>query len=186
MNVFAVLTPTLPDRRSLLDECAASVRAQTIPCEHMVAEDAVREGPGRVRNRLARKTDAEWLVPLDDDDLLDPDFLEVLLPHLTDADVVYPWCRVEGLDEWTPNRLYRPDPLLTFNFIPVTAAVRRNLWMRVGGMRDEPVEDWRFWQRCLGEGARFKCVDEVTWTYRVNASGTSRNEWQSVPRAART
>jgi glycosyltransferase involved in cell wall biosynthesis len=180
MSEFAVLTPTLPERRSLLEECEASVRAQTVPCVHLVGVDAAREGPGVVRNRLAEGTDADWLLPLDDDDLLDPDYLETLLPHLADADVVYPWCRVEGKDDWTPNRLFRADPLLSFNYIPVTALVRAELWAEVGGWRDEPVEDWRFWQRCLGAGARFKCVDEVLWSYRINASGSSRNAWNNV------
>jgi hypothetical protein len=178
MSEFAVLTPTLPERRLLLEDCKASVSSQTVPCTHLVGVDLRREGPGRVRNRLARSTQAEWLLPVDDDDLLDEDCLEVLSQHLEGADVVYPWCRVEGLDEWCPNRLFRPDPLLTFNYIPVTALVRAELWADVGGMRDEPYEDWRFWQRCLGAGARFRCVDEVLWTYRIQAG--SRNEWKAA------
>jgi glycosyltransferase involved in cell wall biosynthesis len=178
MSEFAVLTPTLPERALLLEECRASVAAQTVPCEHLVGVDAARVGPGAVRNRLAEGTDADWLLPLDDDDLLDLDYLETLLPHLTDADVIYPWCRVEGKDDWTPNRLFRADPLLTFNYIPVTALIRRDLWAEVGGWRNEPVEDFRFWQRCLGVGARFKCVDEVLWSYRIGVG--SRNEWKAA------
>jgi glycosyltransferase involved in cell wall biosynthesis len=178
MSEFAVLTPTLPERALLLEECRASVAAQTVPCEHLVGVDTDRQGPGVVRNRLAAGTDADWLLPLDDDDLLDLDYLETLLPHLTDADVIYPWCRVEGKDDWTPNRLFRADPLLTFNYIPVTALIRRDLWAEVGGWRNEPVEDFRFWQRCLGVGARFKCVDEVLWSYRIGVG--SRNEWKAA------
>jgi hypothetical protein len=178
MSEFAVLTATLPERRSLLEECEASVSAQTVPCQHLVGVDELREGPGPVRNKLAAGTDATWLLPLDDDDLIDPDYLETLLPHLDGADVVYPWCRVEGLDEWCPNRLLRPDPLLTFNYIPVTTLVRAEVWAEVGGMRNEPYEDWRFWQRCIGVGARFVCVDEVLWTYRIQAG--TRNQWETA------
>lgn len=177
MPDFAVLTPTLPDRSSLLEECKASVSAQTTPCQHLVGVDVDRQGPGLVRNQLAASTNADWLLPVDDDDLLDPDCLEVLSGHLEGADVIYPWCRVDGLDTWTPNRLFRPEPLLTFNFIPVTALIRAELWREVDGMRDEPYEDWRFWQRCLGLGARFKCVDEVLWTYRIQAG--TRNQWET-------
>jgi glycosyltransferase involved in cell wall biosynthesis len=184
MPEFAVLTPTLPERKSLLEECKASVSAQTIACTHLIGVDSDREGPGVVRNQLAASSDADWFLPVDDDDLIDPDLLEVLSQHLDEADVIYPWCRVEGLDEWTPNRLFRPDPLLTFNYIPVTALVRAELWRDVGGMRDEPFEDWRLWQRCLGAGARFKCVDEVLWTYRIQAG--TRNQWETAsPSTAR-
>ncbi len=147
--------------------------------------DEDREGPAAIRNRLAKQTDADWLIPLDDDDLIDPNFLEVLSQHLDGADIVYPWCRVQdfipGLPAWTPNRLFRAESLLRFNFIPVTALISHELWDAVGGMDEGvEVEDWRFWRKCLAEGARFRLVPEVLWTYRRGYSGTSRNEWQAA------
>lgn len=185
---FAFLTATLTDRQSLLEECRASVSAQTVAAEHLVGVDVSREGPATIRNRLAADTDADWLIPLDDDDLVDADFVERLTPHLDGADVVYPWCRVKdflpGLPPWTPNRLFRAENLLRFNFIPVTAMVSHELWDAVGGMPENVAnEDWRFWQRCLAEGARFRCVPEVVWTYRRGISSESRNEWQSLAAA---
>ena len=174
----AVLTPTLPERANLLEECKASVSAQTVPCSHLVGVDEKREGPSDIRNRLAASSHADWFLPLDDDDLLDPDYLELLAPYLDKGDVVYPWCRVEGKDDWTPNRLFRADPLLSYNFIPVTALVRADLWREVGGMRNEPFEDFRFWQRCLGVGARFFCLEEVAWTYRIHPG--TRNQWSAA------
>lgn len=161
----------------MLDECKAAVAAQTIACEHLVGVDTDREGPSAIRNRLAASTDADWLLPLDDDDLLDPGYLKALQPHLDGADVVYPWCRVEGKPDWTPNRLYRPETLLRGNAIPVTSLIRRELWEQVGGWRRVEFEDYDFWRRCLGAGARFRCVPEVLWTYRIMESGTSRNYW---------
>ena len=183
---FAFLTATLPERASLLEECAVSVHVQTTPSwTHNVGVDKDKEGPAVIRNRLAKETDADWLIPLDDDDLIDPDFLEVLSKHLDDADVIYPWCRVEdfipGLPPWTPNRLFRAESLLRFNFIPVTALISHDLWDAVGGMpEDVNNEDWWMWKRCLAEGARFKCVPEVLFSYRRGYSGASRNEWQSL------
>lgn len=176
-----MLTSTLPERSSLLDECVESVKGQTVPVyQHLIGVDEGREGPSAVRNKLAATSDADWFLPLDDDDLLLPHFLETLEPHLTDADVVYPWCRVEDygdLEPWSPNRHYRPEPLLHFNYIPVVALVRAELWRVVGGMPQADIgEDWLFWKRCLGAGARFRCVDEVCWLYRRGVAG-SRNQW---------
>jgi GT2 family glycosyltransferase len=157
----SVLTPSLPERRLLLDECKDSVAAQTVPVAHLVHVDEDREGPAKARNLLALRADTEWLLPVDDDDLLDPDCVRVLLDS-SDGDVVYPWCRVEGNPGWTPNRLFRPDTLLRHNFIPVTALVRRDLWLEVGGMDEElrQFEDFDFWRKCLAAGARFVCVPE--------------------------
>ena len=143
--------------------------------EHLILEDTQEEGPAVLRNRLARQSNTDWLLPLDDDDLLDHDFLAVLLPYIQDADVVYGWCRVDGIN-WTPNRLFRASTLRKYNYIPVSALIRKSLFDKVGGFNPEArLEDWDLWLRCLDAGARFKCVDEVIWTYRVQAG--SRNEW---------
>lgn len=177
----AVLTPTLLSRHWLLEQAIASVEAQTFSVQHLVGVDEAREGPAKIRNRLAADSHADWYLPLDDDDLLDPECVELLLAASDGADVIYPWCRVEdhadGLEPWSPNRLFRPEPLLNFNYIPVTALVRAELWREVGGMPDAPhAEDWLFWKRCLGAGARFKCLPECLWAYRRGLSG-SRNQW---------
>ena len=177
---LSVITPTLPERSELLRECVESVSLQSVPVRHLVAEDTDREGPSAVRNRLAADAQTTWVLPLDDDDVLDADYVEVMAPHLTAAaDVVYSWCRVEGLPDWTPNRLFSDALLLKGNFIPVTACVRRSLWSAVGGWpeppdRLQPGEDWQFWKLCLGAGAVFRLVPEVAWTYRIQ-SETTRN-----------
>jgi glycosyltransferase involved in cell wall biosynthesis len=174
----AVLTPSLPERRSLLEQCRASVAAQTFAVTHLVGVDEAREGPSVIRNRLAAASNTDWLLPLDDDDLIDPDCVETLLAHADGADVVYPWCRVEG-STWSPNRLFRAKTLAKHNYIPVTALVSRDLWETVGGWRVAPhSEDWLFWRDCVAAGARFVCVPEILWTYRIQAAGTSRNDWR--------
>lgn len=148
---------------------------------HFRAVDHDRDGPGAVRNKLAARTNADWLLPLDDDDLIDADYLDVMLPHCEDADVVYSWCRVEdhgeGLEPWSPNRLFTPETLLHYNYIPVTALYSHAIWDRVGGMPAAgEVEDHKFHLRLLAAGARYRCVDQQLWTYRRGISG-SRNEW---------
>lgn len=170
-----VLTPTLPDRSLLLEQCKASVSAQTVPVKHLIGVDEDREGPSVIRNRLAETTDSEWLLPLDDDDLLDPEAVQLLLSAAGGADVVYPWCRVTG-SSWSPNRLFSAKALEGQNFIPVTALIRRSLWETVKWRVAPHSEDWIFWRDCVKAGAKFTCIPEVLWTYRINESGESRNE----------
>lgn len=193
---IAVLTPSLPDRGELLAEAVASVRAQTHrPTVHAIAVDYDSDGIGALLNRLAGSTDAEWLARLDDDDLLEPNHLEVLGSAADRADVVYSWCQVAprvadavvpdvpavlGENRWVPNQEFDEARLRAGNYIPATTLVRRSLWAelggwredgwRFGGEREDPAltEDWEFWLRALDAGARFVCVPVVTWTYRYH------------------
>ena len=166
-----VITPTLSERRSLLEECQASVAAQTVPVEHLVGVDEEREGPQAVRNRLAASTDADWLLPLDDDDLLDPDCVQRLYEHAGEADIIYPWCRMVGrTDEWVPNKLFNPVQLHKAPYIPVTALISHDLYDLLGGYRKVPMEDWDFYRRAELHDARFRCVPEVLWSYRFGVN----------------
>lgn len=163
----------------MLETCRQSVSEQTATVAHLVGEDTHRHGPAHVRNRLAIQADTEWLLPLDDDDQLDPGCAERLLEESGRADIVVPWCRVKDhgdIPAWSPNRFHRPETLLVHNYIPTTALIRRELWQQVGGQPEGvQVEDWRFWRKCLAAGARFHVVPEVLWTY--NRYQGSRNEW---------
>lgn len=169
----SVITPTISGREQLLTECLASVEAQTVPVTHLVMEDTSGCGPQTIRNQLAAQATTEWLLPLDDDDLLDPDCVQTLLAHSEGADIVYPWCRVEGRDDfWIVNKLWHPESLFIQNYIPCTALIRASFFRMLGGYKTEPLEDWMLWQRAVLHGARVKCVPEVLWTYRFLGQNT--------------
>jgi len=109
--------------------------------------------------------------------------VEILLSHSEDADVVYPFCRMDGAD-WCPNRLFNEKRLFRRNFIPVTALIRKDFFQMVGGYRKVPLEDWDLWQRFYLHGARFKCVPEVLWTYSFHGDNTFQPANQALPVAA--
>ncbi len=168
-----VVTPTIPERAPQLAELRASIEAQTVrPAAWVCGLDVQRVGPGPIVNDLIAEADTEWVIRVDDDDLLDPNFFETLAPHLTaDADIVYPWCRVENgpIPDWAFQVPFDAEWLMFENFIPCTAAIRRDVFIDLGGYReppDTPHEDWDLWRRALQSGARFLCVPTVTWTYR--------------------
>lgn len=183
MSGVSVLTPALPSRERLLAECVASVARQEVPpVEHLVAYDHARAGPSALRNRLALAAASDWLAFLDDDDLLLPNHLRVLLEGAgTGADVVYSYCAVEGRVEspsWSPNTPFDADALRKNNFIPVTCLVRRARFLAVDGFRavEHGMEDWDLWLRLLDAGARFACVPEVTWVYRFHGGNRTYQE----------
>jgi glycosyltransferase involved in cell wall biosynthesis len=172
--VISVITAALPSRLDRLCEACASVRAQTHPAaEHLVAIDYDRRGSAATRNALLRAATGEWVAVLDDDDLLMPRHLETLLAASQDADVVYSFCAVEGRPGWSPNRTFDAEALRQGNYIPVTALIRRSLLDELGGWKDSALcpygfEDWQLWLDALTAGARFVCVPEVTWVYRLH------------------
>jgi glycosyltransferase involved in cell wall biosynthesis len=170
-DTVTVVTPALPTRPDLLAQNVASVAAQTVaPLEHLIHVDHARQGTGRVKNELCRAAGGRWIATLEDDDLALPNHLETLLANSDGADIVYSWCEVVGRSNFNPNRGFDPDELRRGNFIPATALIRHGLVDRLGGWRDSADcpngwEDWDFWLRALDAGARFRCVETVTWRY---------------------
>jgi hypothetical protein len=170
---LTIVTATIPERAPLLHELGQSIARQTVrPYEWIVKTDWDKVGPAKVINDIVADIDTPWLFRCDDDDLFDTNHFETLAPFLTDDhDIVYTWPRVDP-----PGHLERPDvlqriyPLKTLrdaNWIASAAAVRTSLWDDLGGYRDVHNEDHDFWVRALDAGARFRCVPEVTWTYRL-------------------
>ena len=171
-----VVTASLPERTARLAEACASVAAQTVPpVAHLVGIDHARNGPERIRNALVAAAGSEWVAFLDDDDVLYPHHVERLLAASADIDVVYPYCDVAGRGGWSPNQGFDASALRQYNFIPVTALVRRSSFLAVGGFSEQthPVEDWHLWRRMLDDGARFRCVPERTWLYRFGADNAT-------------
>lgn len=199
-ETVTILTASLPDRRAMLTEAAASVLRQTVPCRHLWRVDTDRQGPAAVRNALLADVTTEFVGFLDDDDVLYPRHAEVCLAALRDtgACVVYPWFRFVHPAGIYPRgeflRIHRADgPVHAFgqpfdaaglehaSFIPVTVVARTACLRQVGGFPlpgsqewpHDTCEEWGLWRRLVAAGHRFVHVPAVTWEYRVHAGNTS-------------
>lgn len=176
MEKITVITPTLPERKVQLTECIQSVQRQGWPVhEHLVLVDVDREGPAVTRNKLIEEVKTKWVLFLDDDDVLYPDYIETVAPQLFGYDVVYTWCDREfpGL----ADLMFDADILRTGNFIPVTAVVNVDKVRQVGGFpEDGPYEDYRLWLKLLDIKARFKTIPERKWHYRRNEQGQNAKD----------
>ncbi len=161
----AVVTAAIPERFGLLREALDSVAAQTLrPDEHIVVVDYDRRDTAQTLNRALAAVTSEWVAVLDDDDLLYPSHLEVLLGACANADVVYSYCDCDfGINV---NRPFDPVALRVGNYIPTTALIRTATLRKVGGWPDEREQDWHLWLRLVDAQARFVHVPTVTWRYR--------------------
>jgi hypothetical protein len=127
----------------------------------IIVLDAGARRPTEVRNMLVEGPKAEWILPSTTTTPSTPSASKLLLAHSEGADIVYSFCRMDGRDDWCPNRLFNSRTLMRRNFIPVTALIRKDLWDLLGGQRKVPMEDHDFYKRAWLHGARFKCVPEV-------------------------
>jgi len=168
----------------MLDRCAASVRAQTVPVEHVLAEDIHRKGAAITRHHGLALVDTEWTAFLDSDDEMDPDHIEHLLAYAqeTGADYVYPWFRVHGGTDPFPMFYGKPWDNEQPHQTTITILARTELAQHVGfhnppddstvgGQRGG--EDWHFTLGCLAAGAKIVHLPRRSWTWHHTGLNTS-------------
>lgn len=196
-----VVTPFHEARRGngMLDRAAASVRAQTVPVEHILAEDVYRMGAAITRHHGLALVETEWTAFLDSDDEMDPDHIEYLLACSEDtgADYVYPWFRVQGGTDPFPMFYGRPWDDEAPHQTTITILVRTELAQTIGfhnppegsvvdGQRGG--EDWHFTLGCLAAGARIVHLPRRSWTWHhtgLNTSGHPDRGDARIPTPAR-
>lgn len=164
---------------------AQSFAAQ-YPHVRLIALDR-RAGVSRARNLGVAASASEFVVLLDADDRIGPDYLfaaERLLR--TPCDVASPDAVSFGLSRkrwWVPDRPTFAD-LLRTNGVSTCAAFRRRFWEEVGGFDEglEAWEDYDFWLRLAKAGARIQRLPGDHFHYRKH--GPSRTSLVNEPRAA--
>lgn len=171
----SILTATLPSRDEMLWEAIESVAAQThVDVEHLIGFDTDRRGAGPILNEQLALATGEWVMVLDDDDLIDPDHLAIVLANVEGADVVYSKPRVTG-GEFTLYELPFDGRYLAqgINCVSHNALMRTDLVREVGGWNPVRTFDLDLFIRLEQTGAEFRKVDAVTWTYRLHGSNWS-------------
>lgn len=133
----------------------------------------------------------EFILPLDADDLIDPDYVTKAAQVLAaEESVGIVYCRAETFGEvegeWAlPD--FTVERQLIENCIFSAAMFRRSDWELVGGY-DEGMrrgrEDHDFWLRLVGLGRDVHRLDECYFRYRIRASsmnhGYTRQEYVEI------
>jgi hypothetical protein len=142
--------------------------------------------------KLAR---GDYLIPLDSDDELEPEFISRLLDALEsapDAAFAHCWARLYGDVEaiWVP-RPFNPYWQLLGNGIAGCVLLRTAAWNEVGGY-DETMtsgnEDWELWLRLNQAGWSQVSVPEPLFKYRkhgVSMSVTTESHFEEGRRMVR-
>jgi glycosyltransferase involved in cell wall biosynthesis len=209
LPLLSVVMPVYNAPLDLLAAAVASVREQVYPrWELCIADDAstdagvreylnrltleeprvrihLRECNGNISaatNSAAQIATGEFLVLLDQDDLLTPDALaEIALCAAAqpDADIVY--SDDDKIDagerrfapQFKPD--WSPELLLGYMYFSHVFAVRRELFARVGGMRIgfEGSQDYDFALRATEQARTIAHVPQVLYHWRVVAGSTA-------------
>jgi glycosyltransferase involved in cell wall biosynthesis len=210
----SVIMPVLDAGRDL-EQAIRSVAAQTFtdhelvivddgsrdPATLAILETAARapgvtvhrtpnHGPAAARNLAIERARGSYILPLDADDWLAPEFLARTVPVL-DGDprvgVVHTWVGLAGghYGTWRTGPFELPA-LLARCTIHVTSLFRREVWTQAGGYDlrfVEASEDWDLWISAAAHGWRGACVPEVLAFYRRGPRSRERAARQ--PDAAR-
>lgn len=187
-----------------LEECINSVLMQTFTAweliiindgstdnTHEVAQSLLRRHPSHAiryfrqerkgivqpRNRGATLARGEFILALDADDLLAPQFLEKTVPALrARPDLGY--VSTKALFFGSVNAIWPLEPfkwvnLLVTNQQTNTTLYRKRMWQEIGGYEERMVHgymDWEFWIRATKRGWAGAQLDEPLFFYRRKAN----------------
>lgn len=153
--------------------CAKDSRFQYIYQEN--------SGVSTARNNGIKHSKGEYILPLDGDDKIAPEFLELSLNEIVkdrNIRVVYTDVQYFGVRKdvyQLPS--FSIEKLMGQNILCVTALFRREDFDKTGGFNDnmrEGFEDWDFWMSMFqdGEGTAYK-IPRILFYYRIKP--VSRN-----------
>jgi hypothetical protein len=146
----------------------------------------VNQGLPASRNNAIASTDGEFVVPLDADDKLPPDYVELKVAALEahpEASIADGDHHMFGADrQLIPHTPYDFVELARTNRIGVAAMFRRRAWSDVGGYNEAmctrngfAYEDWDFWLGCAERGHFGVHVPRALFYYRVRPGSMFAN-----------
>ena len=136
--------------------------------------DQPNAGPSAARNNGIKEAKGKYILPLDADDLISPDYIEKAVSVLEDSpEVKLVYCEAEFFEErsgkWElPD--FKIEKLAKDNMIFCSAVYRKADWERIGGYDERMTwgwEDWEFWISLLKNGGEVVKLPIVGFKYRV-------------------
>lgn len=134
-------------------------------------------GPASARNHAVRIASGKYVLPLDADDLISPEYAKAaaeVLDARDDIGIVYCNATRFGVEEgpWTLPP-YTLREMVIDNVIFCSAMYRRSDWESVGGYSEHlrrGMEDYDFWLKLLNAGRDVAKLDAAYFHYRILTS----------------
>jgi len=170
------------------DEHTASILNQ-IDLKTVQVHHTPNQGLAAARNKGIQMAEGSFILPLDADDFIAPEYVEqavAVLKEKIDVGIVYCRARLFGAvdTEWILPSFSLTEMLLD-NVIFCSAMFRKSDWQAVGGYDPGMIygwEDYDFWLSLIERGCGVYQIPKILFSYRV-ASGSmvrSKERWQKV------
>ena len=128
-------------------------------------------GVSAARNLAISNSVGKYILPLDADDRLCDNAVEVFLREWSknpDATLIMPSFRLvrNNTTEIIHAKWKGLDSSIWHGGITNTSSYKRSDWERIGGYRDGTMyEDWEFGLRLLGDGGGVVCIEDIVFEY---------------------
>ena len=141
------------------------------------------KGLGAARNTGVKAATGEYVLPLDSDNKIRPEYISEsikLLDGDPTLDVVYGNAEYFGekAGVWESGD-FNLQRLMIENYIDACVVYRKSTWEKLGGYDEKmPVmgyEDWDFWLQIAFRNGKFKYVNKVMFDYRYAAKSMIRS-----------
>lgn len=174
-----------------LPDAINSALNQTVDCEVIIVNDGstdntdevakqfyvdkyiVKENSGlsSARNAGIKEATGEWILTLDADDKIAPDFVEKCLKYNDEYDIIGTGQQEFG--DSNNKSLFKTNPtfkdFIQNNQINCCSLFRKEIWNTIGGYDEDMrigYEDWDFWLRATQKGYKVITIPEYLFFYR--------------------
>lgn len=176
----------------IVDDCSTDARTQEIinqlsetntykSLELTIVRNNVNMWLSKARREGVKKAKGEYLIMLDSDDTIEPDFLSlsyIVFQAFPECSWVYPSLRKFGFRNETvivPN--FSSKKLFLENYTSVCSMMKKELWDSLKGQKTlelsggvKMYEDWDFWHRAMRRGKFGAPLKKPVFNYRQNIS----------------
>ncbi len=169
MPKVSIIIPVWGKYKKYLNECLDNIKQQTFKDYEIIVVDNKRDLPS-ARNEGIKKAKGEYILPLDVDDLLDPDYLKKTVGV---GDIVTTYHILNDKKTILTNNVTL-DEMKRHNIVIACSLFKRKVWQDVGGYDENlktGLEDWDFWLRAMLYGYNIKIVKDFLYYYRKNEDG---------------
>ena len=162
---------------------------EKLPEQGVTVLEQVNSGPAVARNLGISKAQGQYILPLDADDRIAPDYLEktiAVLGSQPDVGAVYGSVELFGARSGLWDLPDFDERLLLFeNMVIVTALYRRQDFVDIGGYCETMRagwEDWDFWLSMTQRNKRLVRLQDIVFYYRINQQTftTVMSLWQKI------